>query len=251
MLDVAHADHDPAARPVPTRIELAQVGIGKPDGRLECAGNLPAHAVLAVQRAEEQVHRHRVRVLLSGANLLGDHFLLLGELLGPERGSAHGFGHQLGDRPELVTGKPAVEAGRFLVGERIQLGPVRLRRDVDGNDVLGGRAAEDHVLNHVRDAALARRVVATAGQEANAQRHRPDVRQPLGNHDQAGRQCRRPDTVSHAVTLQHRRVLGTKSEGRSANGQCPTGHSTLIGHWQLGLGHFLCIVLHPCDFVLS
>ena len=97
------------------------------------------------------------------------------------RGTQEDVGEEIGGERQVLVEHRHVEAGVLLRGERVHLAAHR----VDGPGDLLGRPGlgplEDQVLDEVGDAALGDGLVAAAGVHPDADGHRADVRDPLGD----------------------------------------------------------------------
>ena len=140
--------------------------------------------MVAEHRLGDQVVHELLRRVLVHRDLL-EHDLALGVEL-RERRREHHVAHHVERRLEVVVGDARVDE-RVLArrgGVQLAAEAVEDLRDLERAVPVG--ALEQQVLDEVRDARLARRLVARAGADPVADRDRADVVETLGDHPLAG-----------------------------------------------------------------
>jgi hypothetical protein len=146
-----------------------------------------------------QVFEHEiVGRVVDRTDLLDDDVLLTGDFVGIEAGVRQDVGQHV--EPERDIG---LEDAR-VIGRHLDPG-AGVEIAADGFDLLGDlprgatrRSFERHVLEEMRDAVLVRLLVAAAARHPAAERGGLQVRHPVGDHDQSGRET--GDFDAHAGT---------------------------------------------------
>ena len=155
----------------------------------------PAERMVAEDRLGDQVVHELLRRVLVHRDLL-EHDLALGVELG-ERRREHHVAHHVDRRLEVVVGDARVDE-RVLARRRgVQLAAEAVEDlgDLERAEPLG--ALEEQVLDEVRDAGLARLLVARAGADPVADGRRADMVESLGDHPLARVELGQPP-VLHA-----------------------------------------------------
>ncbi len=137
-----------------------------------------------LQQVEDQIVGRVVR----GGDLLQDHVALALQLLPIEHRIDEDVGQHIESQPPVVLENPRVIGG-VLHGRRcidVAARCLDLLGDVAGRASL--RALEGHMLEEMRDPVLHRLLVARAGPDPDAERHRLELRHGMGHHSQAVRQ---------------------------------------------------------------
>ena len=140
----------------------------------------PPERVRAEDRLGEQVVHELLRRVLVHRDLLEHDLALLVEL-GERRREDH-VGHHLERCVDVPVGDARVDDGVLARGRGVQLRAHRVEGLRDLLRVVGARALEEEVLDEVRDAGAIGALVARAGADPEAERHRADARHLLGDH---------------------------------------------------------------------
>ena len=145
-------DHD-ALREIALRVERRQLLARDRADDLGGADHRPAQRMRAEDRLAEHVEDAVLGIVFVHRDLL-QHDLALGLELAEARAPDH-VAHHVERALEVPVEHARVQRGRFLVGPRVDLGAHRVEDLVDllRSEALG--AAEEHVLEQVRDARLA------------------------------------------------------------------------------------------------
>src|SRR6266571_4071961 len=132
-----------------------------------------------------QVMEVILRVVFDHPDLFQHHLLLLGHFSGVKPGMVEDVREQVEALRQVLVQNLGVEGGALPGRKGIELPAERVDLPRDG---LGGAppsALEDHVLDEVREALLARLLIARADIHPDPDRDRPHRRYPLGDHPHA------------------------------------------------------------------
>ena len=140
------------------------------------ADDRPPERMAAEDRLAEHVEHRVLRVVLVHGDLL-EHDLALGvDVL--EGRPPHHVGHHVEGARQVLVEHPRVDGGALLVGAGVQLRAHRVEQLVDLGRRVAVGAAEQQVLEEVREPGLGRRLAARAGAHEEAEGRGPD-----GGHD--------------------------------------------------------------------
>ena len=139
-----------------------------------------------------------LRRVLVHRDLLEHDLALLVEL--GERRREHHVGHHLERVLDVPVGHARVDDGVLARRGGVQLRPHRVEGLRDLLRVVRARALEEQVLDEVRDAGAVVPLVARAGADPEAERHRADARHALRDHPLARVQLGQ-DVLLHVRTL--------------------------------------------------
>ncbi len=156
--------------------------VGAPDHR-------PPERMAAEDRLGDDVVDEILRIVVDHRDLL-EHDLALGVDVGEGRVVDHPDDH-VERLLEPVVGHACIDERRLARRRGVQL-PAEAVEDL--RDLLRGvraRALEEQVLDEVRDAGAGVGLVARAGPDPEAERHRADAGHLLGDHPLAGRRRER------------------------------------------------------------
>ena len=177
---------------LPGDVRAPVVGRDRPAGdrrdHLGAADHRPAERVLREHRLGEQVVDEVLRRVLDHRDLL-EHDLALGVEVGERRREDH-VRHHVERVLEVPVGHARVDDRVLARGGRVQLAAHLVEDLRDLLRVVRPRALEEQVLDEVRDARLRLGLVARAGADPEAERHRPDARHALGDQALAGVELR-------------------------------------------------------------
>ena len=119
--------------------------------------------------------------------------------LGERRREDH-VGHHLESLLDMPVGYARVDDRVLARGRGVQLRAHRVERLGDLLRVVRARALEEKVLDEVGDAGAVGTLVARAGADPEAERHRPDARHLLRDHALARVELRE-DVLLHAAMV--------------------------------------------------
>ena len=204
-------DEDRVPRPVEVLVEAQHV-IARQTAQPLLAPDPPApHAVLVVQQRVERLHRHRARIVLLALGFLDDHLELARQLAGIDARVRVRIVLDLEAAHESRRREHGVVAGLVVDRAGVEIAARRLRRARDLAHAARGRALEEHVLQHVRDAEDVVRLVEVAGAHVRDDRH-------------DGRARVAADECGEAVgELYPAYTVG----GQERRGAAPAGHCTM------------------------
>ena len=175
MVDRAgRRDHD-RARHVAARVEGGDHVDRRVADHRRAADDRPPQRVAAEDGLAEHVEDRVLRIVLVHRDLL-EHDLALGVDVA-ERRSPHHVGHHVERRRQVLVEHPRVDRGALLVGAGVELGAHAVEQLVDLRRRVAVGAAEQQVLEEVREAGLGHRLTARAGGHEEAQ-----GRGPHGGH---------------------------------------------------------------------
>ena len=165
MLDAAgRGDHD-VAREVALAMEGRQLLVRARAHDLRPSERRAPERVAGEDRLAEHVEDQLLGIVLVHRDLLEHHLALLGEPLHRRRGDH--LRHHVEGALEMLVEHARVERGHLLAGAGVQLGAHRVEDLVDLLGAVAIGAAEQHVLEQVREALGAR-----AGADPEPDRHR-------------------------------------------------------------------------------
>ena len=177
--------NEDAIGPVPRLEEAKEVVTVEARDRFCAAGDRPRERVARPEGQVEELVYVVVRTVLDLRYLLDDHRALALDLLAREARLSEDVGEEVQCEGDVLAQHFCVVAGVLLAGECVQ--PA-----THGIDLLGdlGRGAplrplEEEMLEKVRDSRLIRMLVAGAVLHPDADRHRGEIREVLGQHPDA------------------------------------------------------------------
>ena len=180
-------DHD-RARHVAPGVELRDHVDRRVADHRRAADDRPPERVRAEDGLAEHVEDRVLRVVLVHGDLL-EHDLALGvDVL--ERRPPHHVGHHVEGRRQVLVEHPRVDRGALLVGAGVELGAHAVEELVDLGRRVAVGAAEQQVLEEVREAGLPHRLTARAGGHEEAQGRGPHGGHGLRDDPQPGVELR-------------------------------------------------------------
>ena len=228
MLDVARGRHDDVAGAVAARVVRRDAGVRQRAHRRRAADHGPAELVVAEDAAGSEVVHEIGGVVLDHRDLLEHHLALGLERLVLEARARRHVAHDVERQRQVLVEHAHVHDGRLARRERVQLGAEAIgdARDLDLVEALA--ALEQQVLDEMRDARLARPLVARADADEDADRDRAHRIDLLGDDSQAvGKGCllvHGPEPTRDAAS---RMTAGRASRSQAARG-CRRSPSALI-----------------------
>ena len=168
-------DHDRAGD-VALRVERGDLLDRRVADDRGAADDRAPQRVLAVDGAAEHVEDDVLRVVLVHRDLL-EHDLALGVDVA-EGGPPDHVGHDVERHRQVLVEHPRVDGGALLVRAGVELGAHAVEQLVDLGRPVARRAAEQHVLEEVREAGLGLRLPPRA-----CAHEEPEGRGPHGRHD--------------------------------------------------------------------
>src|SRR3989442_1493607 len=179
-----HRDDDPRG-PVMPGPEGQQLAPAERFDGGDCPEDGPPKRVRAQGVLRVQVVEVILRVVLDHPDLFQHHLLLLGHLPGVKLGMVEDVREQVDALRQMVVQHLGVEGGALPGRKGIELPAERIDLPRDGLGRAPPRALEDHVLDEVRKAFLARLLIARADIHPDPDRDRPHRGYLLGDHPHA------------------------------------------------------------------
>ena len=172
VVDRARRRDDHRARHVAERVEGRDLVHGRVADHRRAADDRPPERMAAEDGLPEHVEDRVLRVVLVHRDLL-EHDLALGVDVA-ERGPPDHVGHHVEGARQVLVEHPRVDRRGLLVGAGVELGAHAVEQLVDLRRGEAVGAAEQQVLEEVREPGLVGRLAARAGGDEEAQGRGPD-----------------------------------------------------------------------------